>query len=105
MTAMYGPSWVNQPRIDDPVIAKAFEEVGYELTYKTQDEAMTIYRELLKHVLAQAYTLPRPSAPDYQMWWPWVKNYHGEQQVGTWNYRTWTTYLWQDQELKKSMGH
>ena len=104
-TAMYGDTYINQSRVNDPVIAEALPKVQHALAYGTQAEAMGIYRELLKYVLDQAYAIPRPAPPQYEMWWPWLKNFHGESSVGTWNSRTWTTWVWLDQELKKKMGY
>ena len=37
-------------------------------------------------------------------WWPWVKNYYGEVDVGSTNMNPMLATLWIDQELKKSMG-
>ena len=39
----------------------------------------------------------------YTIWWPWMKNYHGEwalEQIWDWYY---APFVWQDTVLKKSM--
>ena len=69
------------------------------------EEAQAIYKELMKYVLDQAWAIPTVQAPLYRFWWPWLKNYHGEDTLGYWNPNKWTQYVWIDQELQKSMGY
>jgi peptide/nickel transport system substrate-binding protein len=47
--------------------------------------------------------LPTPHA--YRMWWPWLKNYHGEGSLGIDDQMLMANYVWIDQDLKKSMGY
>ena len=63
--------------------------------------------ELWLYVLSQAYYIPRPVAPTYTFWWPWLKNYSGEIQVGEslGHENNWFKYIWIDQDLKKQSGH
>ena len=62
---------------------------------------------LMPYFLEQAFALPRPVAPSFNFWWPWVRNYTGEIYlgfgVGSANY--WPTYIWLDTDLKEQMGY
>jgi peptide/nickel transport system substrate-binding protein len=91
-------------QINDPIIDKASDEM--KRLYLTDIKAaMGVYKELMKHVLDQAYVVSRPIYPLTTFWWPWVKNYSGEQSVGYFMYDSWATFTWIDQDLKKSMGY
>ncbi len=99
-----GESWLNPSRVKDPVVidgAAAIRAAGVtDLT-----EAMKKTKELTKYMLAQVYAIPAPRYPNYCMWWPWLKNYTGEVNVGYMVADTWTQFVWIDQALKKSMGY
>ncbi len=68
---------------------------------------MLLRRDLYPCVLEQTYAIPAPEAPMYNFWWPWVKNYVGEIQVGygLGSYNNWTKWIWIDTGLKSEMGH
>ena len=68
-------------------------------------KADRMYKDLMKYVLDQAWVIPTPLAPLYHMWWPWVKNYHGEGSVGYDNTYNFTKFVWIDTALKDSMGY
>ena len=55
--------------------------------------------------MEQAWMIPYPRTYNYTLWWPWLKNYSGEQMVGYFDVNFWTPYVWIDQNLKKSMGY
>ena len=65
---------------------------------------MRMYRELTKYVVDQAYVIPAVTPGYHTLWWPWLKNYSGELNVG-YDDPVWPTYIWYDQALKTSMGH
>jgi peptide/nickel transport system substrate-binding protein len=69
------------------------------------DEAkcQQINHDLMPYLLEQAYVITVPAAYLYIMWWPWVKNYHGEVGVGYYNGVDVGKYIWLDQALKKQM--
>ncbi|MBI2849855.1 MAG: ABC transporter substrate-binding protein [Chloroflexi bacterium] len=99
-----GPAGGNGAQITDPVINKASDEM--QRLYLTDPKgAMRIYKDLMKYVLDQAYVVSRPIYPQTTFWWPWLKAYSGEQSVGYFMYETWATWVWIDQDLKKSMGY
>ena len=89
----------NNSYINDPRIENAYQEIQKNIivNFAKADE---IYRELMPYLQEQAYYIPRPSPYSYVIWWPWLKNYHGETTVGLW-----LPFIWIDQNLKKSMGH
>jgi peptide/nickel transport system substrate-binding protein len=60
---------------------------------------------MTKYILEQAWCIPTPAGTPYNLWWPWLKNYHGENSVGFNDYYGWSRYVWIDGQLKKSMGH
>ena len=99
-----GTSYINHSLIKDPMADKVAQETRVQAITDFHG-AMKATRELTKHLLDQAYVVPSPYYPVYCMYWPWVKNYDGEQTVGYFSGSFWTQYVWLDQSLKKSMGH
>ena len=67
--------------------------------------SMELCRPLCMYLIGQAYCIPAPRVPTYAMWWPWVKNYSGENSVGYWGTDHWTQWIWVDQQLKSEMGY
>ena len=67
--------------------------------------AMKQFKELMKYVLDQAYVVSRPIYPQATFWWPWLRNYSGETQIGYFDTNYWASYIWIDEDLKKSMGY
>ena len=68
-----------------------------------QAQAAKIHKELMKDVLDQAWVIPTPYVPQYHFWWPWVKNYYGETEVGYNNIQPIVARIWIDQDLKKQI--
>jgi peptide/nickel transport system substrate-binding protein len=101
-----GTGITNVSCVDDPLVNETFEEVR-KVMVTDQKAAMKLVKDLMPYFLEQAFALPRPTAPTFNFWWPWIKNYHGEIYlgfgVGSANY--WPTYIWLDQDLKESMGY
>jgi peptide/nickel transport system substrate-binding protein len=52
-----------------------------------------------------AIRIPMPSNYYYCYWWPWVKNYYGEQSGGYSAHQQILARIWLDQELKEQMGY
>lgn len=101
-SVLTGVGWQNASIIDDPVINAATAKIG---TMAINDEkgAMVETRELMKHVLDQAYVIPAASYPSYCYWWPWIKNYSGERSLGYFWVQSWPQYVWIDETLKAAM--
>ena len=102
MINMRGSSIYNTSYISDPVVEAAYTEMQ---KYVGLDEkkCMQINHDLMPYLLEQCYVITRPSAYSYAMWWPWVKNYHGEYCVGYYNFFVTTKYTWRDEALKKQI--
>jgi peptide/nickel transport system substrate-binding protein len=101
-----GISTTNAGMIVDPALDKAVSAI--RVTVLTDErKAMSMMRDLMKYLLDQAYAIPKPSSPTYAFWWPWLKNYSGEDRIGygSGNPFTWSPYVWIDDSLKKSMGY
>jgi peptide/nickel transport system substrate-binding protein len=94
-------SMVNDPKMNEGIARVARTMITDERA------AMKIWGdELWPYALSQVYYIPMPVAPTYIFWWPWLKNYSGEIQIGE-SLRhedAWFKYIWLDQELKMSMG-
>lgn len=96
-------TWSNASLINDPYINKVAGEAA--LTAITDlNAAMRETRELMKYILPKAFVIPTPRYPTYTLWWPWLKNYSGETNVG-WLAFNWPWWVWVDHDLKKSMGY
>ncbi len=66
--------------------------------------AMAKYKEMTKYAFVQAWHVPDVVGPQSLMYWPWIKNYHGEITIG-YDDADWPWYIWIDQDLKKQMGY
>ncbi len=97
-------SAINNSYINDPYINETLAKVRL-LAATNEKDALALTKEMTKHVLDQAYAIPRPSYRSFTFWWPWLKNYSGEISVGYFDYFNWTQFVWLDQSLKQSMGH
>ena len=100
---LQGASEYNTGMLDDPIVNKALDKVRIVALTDIR-EAMKIYKkEISVYVLEQAYFIPVVSPYRYTFWWPWLKGYSGESQVGYQNL-IWPYYVWYDAALKKQMG-
>lgn len=93
------PSMVADARLEaDHQLAALNANIGdYSLFVKGIKDAVPYGMSL-----ALAVYLPAPY--DYSMWWPWVKNFRGEFNLGN-SYPAFVRYIWLDQDLKQKMGH
>ena len=87
-------SFYNNPEVDS-LLEKA------EKTFDDAERQRTM-EELFAKITDDAPILPIPFRGVYAAWWPWVKNFYGE------NYYWWAEppydLVWIDQNLKKQMG-
>ena len=98
-TTLTNPSYINDPKVN----ATSAQMQALSLTDPAKADAM--YKELMKYVLPQAWAIPYPSASNYTVWQPWLKNYYGTFQPGYMAGPTWSRFAWVDQAFKKSTGH
>lgn len=80
--------------VKDPIIEAANREIQKHVIVD-MPEAERLYRELLPYIVEQSFYLPIPSWHACSLWWPWLKNYHGETPIRL------AVYYWIDQNLKK----
>jgi peptide/nickel transport system substrate-binding protein len=96
-----GQSTFNRSWVNDPKVEATYNEI---LKYDLVDQAKVdqLHHDIMPYVLSQAWYIPRPVPYVYVFWQPWLKNYHGELDLG---YNSnWAKYVWIDQDLKKQMG-
>jgi peptide/nickel transport system substrate-binding protein len=64
-----------------------------------------ILKEYGSYILAQATGIWLPVPYNYHMWWPWLQNYHGENNMGFTQPEFFIYYSWLDTEMKAKMGY
>ena len=91
----------NVSRLNDPKVDRELSSIMEE-----RDEAKQLPRikALTQYVLAQAPMLITPMPNSFAVWWPWVKNYEGEQAVGAQRNAPIWARVWIDESLKKKSG-
>ena len=62
-------------------------------------------KEVVPHILDNAWGVWLPIPNLYWMWWPWVQNYRGETNFGHISTHLYRNYIWVDEELKGAMGY
>ena len=87
----------------DPTVEDAVARMGKAILQGGQAAQDPIHRELMKYVLDQAWAIPFPNAGAYNMWWPYIKNYHGETGIGRYCNWNWSKYAWVDQDMKAKL--
>jgi peptide/nickel transport system substrate-binding protein len=102
--AIGGAAAANASYVDDPVCNEARDQMRLNAVFKPA-EADSIHKELMKYVLEQSWAIPSVQHPWYNLWWPWLKNYHGELSPGYDNTYHFAKYVWIDYDLKDSMGY
>lgn len=92
-------SYVSDQRVDD-----ARDQI-MKLAIAEIPKANAAFKAITPYILSQAWMIPHPEGPLYTFWWPWLRNYHGEGDLGYFNSNLWCKYVWLDEALKASMGH
>lgn len=98
-----GETW-NPYIYDDPVFNKELDELRSNMNIG-EAERRERFKKLNVYMLEKAPAVWLPGGYVYAAWWPWVKNYYGEQRVGCINHGAILSRIWIDQELKKKMGY
>ncbi|MBI2851125.1 MAG: ABC transporter substrate-binding protein [Chloroflexi bacterium] len=94
----------NPSRIKDPVLNEMLVKLRLTAVTESYSAAVKEAKQLTKYVLGQAFQVPGEIGPSYTMWWPWLRNYSGEQSVGYYD-AIWPQWVWYDEALKKSIGY
>ncbi len=97
---MLTDGYINLPHYSNPyydeLVKQVFETVD-------PDERRLIAEELFLLTLEEVAFIPFGMQSNYVYWWPWVKNYYGERNIGCVTLTAET--LWIDQALKAEMGY
>ncbi|MBI2980285.1 MAG: hypothetical protein HYY41_05630, partial [Chloroflexi bacterium] len=93
----------NTANVNDAVVNEGIAE--FAKYYMLDDaKAYPIIGKFVPYIVEQSWYIYFPSPYTYTLWWPWVKNFHGEWVIGVAAKWGFTEYIWIDQSLKKSMG-
>ncbi|MFC1940281.1 ABC transporter substrate-binding protein, partial [Chloroflexota bacterium] len=87
--------------IDDQRVNETFTEI--QKNYADPAKQSQLMKDLIPYMLDQCWMLQMPAEYFCTMWWPWVKNYHGERYIGYMATDTFPRYIWVDQDLRKDM--
>ncbi len=94
-----------------PFNAGAFSDPALDaLADKIKPEVDLVKRDVLIKEALVLYSSAVPLIPlrpilEGHYWWPWVRNYWGENYVADYDMTTPFAYAWLDQELKTEMGY
>jgi len=97
-----GTSQFNGSYVDDAHV-KEVRTAMIEIVGTDEAKVMEMHRELVPYLLEQAWVITWPNPYGYIFWQPWLKNYHGEAQIGYYNGTLYTKYVWLDLDLKEEM--
>ena len=103
MSTFYSEGQWNISYVRDPKIEELNREMN-KYVFVDTPKLKKLFYDQVPYILEQAWLVPIPSAFNFAIWQPWVKNYvvQGVGALGGW--MNWTPYVWIDQDLKKSMG-
>jgi len=113
-TTMFGlPYMMHDMRADSSGDASYWENATSLAAYQTmmstlgRDDSKWVkaLHDAMPDMLDNAWGIFMPIPYTYRVWWPWVKNYHGESSTGYARFNRNIRYLWIDQPLKKSLGY
>ena len=97
-----GPS--NSSYVNDPYVKESVAKMQV-LRITDEKAANRLFKEVTTYALDQAWMIPMPQGANYSLWWPWLKNYSAESNMGFQNPPKWLTWVWYDTDLKKAMGY
>ncbi|MBI2980063.1 MAG: ABC transporter substrate-binding protein [Chloroflexi bacterium] len=94
----------NIARVNDSYANQVYDDTRADYIFDSP-KLWPMMKEFFKYAIEQAWYIQFPAPATYHMWWPWVKNYHGEDYIGV-SYRLgFVKWIWVDQALKKQMGY
>ncbi|MBI2980276.1 MAG: hypothetical protein HYY41_05585 [Chloroflexi bacterium] len=94
----------NRALIDDPYANQVLRDIKEDYV-TNRAKIFPMVKDFYLYELEQAWHIALPGPNGYNMWQPWVKNYHGEVDLGPCTRLIWGAYVWVDQALKKSLGY
>ena len=92
----------NYFRWSDSYFDAQMEGLSTELDFTKQNAKL---KEMGVYVIDKVPIIPLSIRMASAYWWPWVKNYYGETNIGDNDFHTIMAYVWIDEDLKKEMGH
>jgi len=95
--SQYNMSYVNDAYCNE-ALARALELIGVDEAALAKN-----FADIVPYVVEQCFQISKPSPYTYVVWWPWVKNWNGELNVGFYNSPSYLKYRWSDVDLKKEM--
>ncbi|MBV9833256.1 MAG: ABC transporter substrate-binding protein, partial [Alphaproteobacteria bacterium] len=85
---------------------KAFDaRMDEAVASRDETKRKDIIRGMTREIVDKAPYIWLPTPYVYAAWWPWVKNYGGEMNVGSLRPAPIYARIWIDQDLKKKLGH
>ena len=102
MSAFRGETHWNMSFVNDAKAEAVFQEMQKNIIIN-QPKVLQLYRDFLPYLLEQVYVIPTPLPNVYTMWWPWVRNYHGETAIRFSGGNSWVKYVWVDKDMKHQM--
>lgn len=87
--------------LEDERLTQAWQDVWD--AFLDWDEQCRIFKEQVPYILENAWMIPSPAYNNYAIWQPWVKDYHGEINLGNCDRVDFAKWIWVDQEMKKEM--
>jgi len=104
MSTIYGEGTFNISYIKDPKMDELNREMQ-KYIFIDNDKIKQLMHDQVPYILEQAWLVPIPSAFQYAVWQPWVKNYVLQGVgLGHGSWMNWPPHVSIDQDLKKSMG-
>ena len=91
----------NGSNTNDSRVADTYYEIWGN--FFDEDYCAKLYKDLVPYMLDQAWAIRLPPGYGYTVWQPWLKNYHGERQVGFSSDNTYAQFIWIDQDLKQQI--
>jgi len=93
-----GAPW-NRAVICDSYVDSMYDKIKVELDAEKRNPML---KELYNYILEQCLAFAPLMAADYTAWWPWVKDYEGEQTI---NYHRGgiMAHIWLDQDMRREM--
>ncbi|MFP4452332.1 MAG: ABC transporter substrate-binding protein [Desulfobacterales bacterium] len=98
-----GETW-NPYMFDDEEFNEELQKIRSDINMDEEERRKRL-KDLNVYVIGKAPAIWLPGGYVFTAWWPWVKNYYGEQRVGCIRPGPIWARIWIDQELKEEMGY